>query len=255
MIQDIYWFSLHKLLDFKENFMKHRPDECCFPRRKILTQLMASAVVGLSAAADVPDQERRDRFTPDQIVEKFLNGNRRFVSGQMRQRNWLRDQKLTAGGQYPAGVFLTCIDSRAPVEIICDLGIGEAFNARVAGNAVNDDILGSLEFATKVAGAKAVFIMGHTECGAIKGAIEGVAMGNLTLLLARIRNSIAATHYDGERTSSNYEFVNLVARNHVIDSVKLLRKRSPIMRDLEQAGTIRIVGSMYDLKTGTVSLV
>lgn len=234
--------------------MKDRPEGCCLNRRKILTQFIAGTAIGLSADADVPDKERRDRLTPDQVVEKFLNGNRRFVNGQRRQRDWLRDQKITAGGQYPAGVFLTCIDSRAPVEVICDLGIGEAFNARVAGNAVNDDILGSLEFATKVAGAKAVFIMGHTECGAIKGAIDGVAMGSLTLLLARIKNSIASTQYDGDRTSSNYEFVNLVAKNHVIESVRLLRKRSSIMRDMEQAGAIRIVGSMYDLKTGIVSL-
>lgn len=236
-------------------------DNCCVGRRTILTAGVLTGVVGLAAgiipteAAASLGKVRRDSMTPDQIIQEMLNGSRRFVDGQRLQRDWLAEQKATASGQYPAGIFLTCIDSRAPVEVVCDLSIGDAFNARVAGNAVNDDILGSMEYATEVSGAKVVIVMGHTGCGAISGAIDGVALGNLTLLLARIRNTIAATEYEGDRTTRNPEFVNLVAKNHVLATINLIRERSPLMAERERAGKIKIAGAMYDVKTGLVSLV
>lgn len=233
---------------------------CEFGRRSVLTAGVMAGIAGIvtvgssSPASASLGKERRNALTPDQIIQEMLNGNRRFVSGQRLQRDWLAEQKAGSSGQYPAGIFLTCIDSRAPVEVVCDLGIGDAFNARVAGNAVNDDILGSMEYATEVSGAKVVVVMGHTGCGAITGAIDGVKLGNLTLLLARIQNSIASTKYEGDRTSANPEFVNLVAKNHVLSTVEIIRERSPLIAERERAGKMKIAGALYDLKTGLVTL-
>ena len=144
-------------------------------------------------------EAQRDSLTPDQVVKAFLDGNARFVSGTQRDRDFLGEMKSSAEGQYPALIVLSCIDSRTPVEVISDLGIGDTFNAKVAGNAVNDDILGSMEYACAVAGAKAVLVMGHTSCGAIKGAIDNVVLGNLTLLLARFKTAIDETVYEGSQ--------------------------------------------------------
>jgi len=130
-------------------------------------------------------------------------GNERFRSGVRKNRNYLNEQKASASGQHPAAVLLSCIDSRAPAEVIMDLGIGDIFNSRVAGNVENSDILGSMEFACKLAGSKVVLVMGHTACGAIKGAIDNAELGNLTGLLAKIKPAVAATGYSGERTSKN----------------------------------------------------
>jgi carbonic anhydrase len=156
---------------------------------------------------------------------------------------------------YPAAVVLSCIDSRAAVEVICDLGIGDTFNARVAGNAVNDDILGSMEYSCAVSGAKLVVVMGHTSCGAIKGAIDNVTLGNLTLLLARFKSAIAATAEAGDRTTANHAFVDAVAKTHVKQTVELVRARSPVLAALETEDKIRIVGAMYDVESGRISLV
>lgn len=217
----------------------------------------ALAAAGLSAPADaqVLTAEMREALSPEQIIALILKGNARFTSGTQRPRDWLAEQRGTAAGQHPAAVFLSCVDSRAPVEVICDIGIGQAFNARVAGNAVNDDILGSMEFATAAAGAKVVMVMGHSACGAIKGAIDDVRLGNLTLLLARFKNAIEETKFEGDRTSKNPAFVDAVARTHVQKSLQQIRDRSPVLRDLEQQKKIAIVGSFYDLESGRVALV
>src|SRR5258708_30067852 len=135
-------------------------------------------------------------------------GNKRFRAGERKNRNYLSEQRASAKGQYPAAVLLSCIDSRAPAEVIMDLGIGDIFNCRVAGNVENSDILGSMEFACKLSGAKVVLVMGHTACGAIKGAIDNAEVGNLTALLAKIKPAVSATTYTGERTSKNYGFVD-----------------------------------------------
>lgn len=236
-------------------------DGCCDThRRAFLVGSLAAASVLVAAPsvagapADTLTQAERDALTPDDVLKMVLDGNARFVAGKTGQRDWLGEQRGTAAGQYPAAVFLSCVDSRVPVEVVCDLGIGEMFSARVAGNAVNDDILGSLEFATAAAGSKLVVVMGHSACGAIKGAIDGVRLGNLTLLLARFGNAIEETEYRGDRSTKNPEFVDKVARTHVMKTIRLMRDRSPVLRGLEQEGKIRIVGMFYELETGKVDL-
>jgi carbonic anhydrase len=210
---------------------------------------LAQAPVGALTAA------QRDALSPDDVLRLVMEGNARFAAGKRIPRDFLAQQKQSAAeGQHPAAVFLTCVDSRAPVEVLCDLGIGDAFNARVAGNVINDDILGSMEFATAAAGAKLVMVMGHTACGAVAGAIDNVRLGNLTLLLSRFGNAIADTPYSGEKSGKNYDYVDRVAATQVRQTLTLIRDRSPVLRDLEQKGRIRIVGSMYDLKTGRVTL-
>jgi carbonic anhydrase len=144
------------------------------------------------AHADALTKAQRDKLTPDDILALMKEGNKRFYTGKRRDHNYLAQQRASAKGQYPAAVLLTCIDSRAPAETILDLRIGDIFNSRVAGNVENIDILGSMEFACKLAGAKVVLVMGHTACGAIKGAIDNAELGNLTSLLAKIKPAVAA---------------------------------------------------------------
>jgi carbonic anhydrase len=220
---------------------------------------LAAAAAGLAtfapaAAAASLSKAQRDAMTPDAVIKAMMDGNARFLAGSQKPRDFLAEMRSSAAGQYPAAVVLSCVDSRAPVELICDLGLGDTFNARVAGNAVNDDILGSMEFACAAAGAKAVVVMGHTACGAIKGAIDGVVLGNLTLLLARFKSAIEATTYKGDRSSKNAAFVDAVAATHVAQTVKTIRARSTVLADLETKKSIRIVGSMYDIATGKISL-
>ena len=200
-------------------------------------------------------KEERDRMTPSQVIQELKKGNERFRAGKMVNRDYLAQQRSTAGGQYPAAVVLGCIDSRAPAEIIFDAGIGDTFNARIAGNVVNDDLLGSMEFACAVAGAKVVLVFGHTACGAIKGAIDDVEMGNLTGLLARIKPAISMTKFDGEKSSKNPSYVDAVARTNVILGLDNIRRRSPILEDLEKKGSIQITGAMYNLANGMVEFV
>ena len=179
-------------------------------------------------------------------------GNERFRSGVRKNRNYLNEQKASASGQYPAAVLLSCIDLRAPAEVIMDLGIGDIFNCRVAGNVANQDIIGSMEFGCKLAGAKVVIVMGHTACGAIKGAIDNAELGNLTGLLDKIKPAVQATRYPGERTSKSYAFVDAVARTNVQMTVDNIRKNSAVLADLESNGTIKILGAMYNLQTAAV---
>jgi carbonic anhydrase len=197
-------------------------------------------------------KEERDRMTPDQVIAELKKGNERFRAGRMVPRDYLAQQRATASGQYPAAVVLGCVDSRAPAEILFDVGIGDTFNARIAGNVVNDDLLGSMEFACAVAGARAVVVFGHTACGAVKGAIDDVEMGNLTGLLARIKPAISATTFDGEKSSKNPAYVDAVARTNVVVTLDNLRRRSPILAELEKKGSVQIAGAMYDLATGAV---
>jgi carbonic anhydrase len=204
------------------------------------------------ARADALTHAQRDKMTPEQIIEIMKQGNERFRRGERKNRNYLREQKASAKGQYPAAVLLSCIDSRAPAEVIMDLGIGDIFNCRVAGNIENEDILGSMEFACKLAGAKVVLVMGHTACGAIKGAIDNAQLGNLSALLAKIQPAVQATAYTGERSASNYAFVDAVARKNVEMTMADIRKDSQVLADLETKGSIKITGAMYNLGTGAV---
>jgi carbonic anhydrase len=232
----------------------------CLHRRNLLKAsgaITAMAFVGAGALssiayADALTKEQRDKMTPSQIIDAMKKGNERFRSGVRKNRNYLNEQKATASGQHPAAVLLSCIDSRAPAEVVMDLGIGDIFNSRVAGNVENSDILGSMEFACKLAGAKVVLVMGHTACGAIKGAIDNAELGNLTGLLAKIKPAVAATGYTGERTSKNYAFVDAVARKNVELTMANIRKDSPVLAAMESNGAIKIAGAMYNVETGVV---
>ena len=234
----------------------------CDSRRALLKSAMGIASLGVIGApllgvSELSDAaaltaEMRDKLTPDQIVEAMKQGNERFRTGKMSPHDYLAQKRATVAGQYPAAVILSCIDSRAPAEIILDARIGDTFNARVAGNIANDDLLGSLEFACAVAGAKVVVVMGHTACGAIKGAIDGAQLGNLTGLLNKIKPAVDATHYEGERTSKNGEFVDEVAQTNVRLTIGAIRERSDVLASLEKDRKIKIVGSMYRLTGGRV---
>ena len=212
----------------------HPLDRNCLGRRNFLKATAGAAVAGIGggslfladqARADALSKEQREKLTPEKIIQTMKKGNRRFRAGERKDRNYLREQKASAKGQYPAAVLLTCI-TWAPAEVIMDLGIGDIFNCRVAGNVRNADILGSMEFACKLAGAKVVLVMGHTACGAIKGAIDNAELGDLTGLLAKIRPAIEATQYTGERSAKNYGFVDAVARKNVEMTVAGIRQDS-----------------------------
>ena len=234
----------------------------CDTRRALLKSAIGTATLGvigapllgvpaLSGAAALT-KEMRDKLTPDQVIEAMKQGNERFRAGKMSPHDYLAQKRATVAGQYPAAVILSCIDSRAPAEIILDARIGDTFNARIAGNIANDDILGSLEFACAVAGAKVVLVMGHTGCGAIKGAIDGAQLGNLTGLLNKIKPAVDATHYEGEQSSKNGEFVDEVAKTNVSLTIGAIRAHSDVLAGLEKDGKIKIVGSMYHLAGGLV---
>ena len=197
-------------------------------------------------------KEQRDSMTSSQVMDELKKGNERFRTGKMSVRDYLAQKRSSAAGQYPAAVILGCVDSRVPAEIIFDVGIGDTFVGRVAGNVINDDMLGSMEFACAVTGAKLVLVLGHTACGAVKGAIDDVVLGNLTGLLARIKPAIPATKFDGEKSSKNAEYVDAVARTNVGVAIADIRRRSPILEELEKKGSIKIAGAMYDLANGMV---
>jgi carbonic anhydrase len=229
-------------------------------RRPFCAMLPAALVGAVSAVSGQPAPPRRealtkaqrDAMTPAQVIDMLKRGNERFRAGTTAHPDYRDQKRSSAAGQYPAAALLGCIDSRAPAELIFDAGIGDAFNARVAGNVVNDDLLGSLEFACAVSGARAIVVFGHTACGAIKGAIDDVELGNLTGLLARIKPAITSTTFTGERTSKNPAYVDAVARRHVHLSVELIGRRSPILEGLEKKRAIVIAGAMYDIATGVV---
>jgi len=230
-----------------------------FDRRAFCKAVGAATAVGvvdasLGSALAYADltKEQRDKMTADEIIQQMKAGNERFRSGKQQHRDLMREAKATAKGQYPAAIVFSCVDSRAPAELILDFGIGDIFSGRVAGNVANEDVLGSMEFACKVAGSKVVLVMGHTACGAIKGAIDEVQLGNLTALLGKIRPAVEATQYTGERSAKNYAFVDAVARKNVSLTIANIRKKSSVLGDLESSGSVRIVGSMYDLETGIV---
>ncbi|MBC3948133.1 carbonic anhydrase [Erwinia persicina] len=205
----------------------------------------------LSFAASL-SKEERDRMTPDAVIEHFKQGNLRFRENRPAKHDYLVQKRSTIAGQYPAAVILSCIDSRAPAEIVLDAGIGETFNSRVAGNISNRDIMGSMEFACAIAGAKVVLVMGHTRCGAVRGAIDNAELGNLTGLLNEIKPAIDKTEYPGERTGNNYDFVDAVARKNVELTIDNIRNNSPVLKDLERQKKIKIIGSMYHLTGGKV---
>jgi carbonic anhydrase len=200
------------------------------------------------------NKEIQSQITPRKALEILQNGNHRFVNNLKAHRNLLEQVNDTRDGQWPFAVILSCIDSRTSAELIFDQGLGDVFSVRIAGNIVNTDILGSMEFACKVAGSKLVVVLGHSKCGAVKGACDHVEMGNLTELLSKIQPAVyqeKATQND--RSSKNAEFVENVAEINVVRSVKNIIERSYILEQMVERGEIGIVGAMHNIETGEVS--
>ncbi len=196
----------------------------------------------------------RGAIPPAKALEMLKQGNRRFLSGEMKPRDWPAEVEKTAGGQTPFAAVVSCLDSRIPPEVVFDQGLGDLFVARVAGNFVNDDILGSLELATKVMGARLIVILGHTSCGAIRGACDGEQLGLLTRTLANIGPAVEAVRGDYDpATSDNREFVQAVAEMNVKMTLRKARDRSLVLRAMLDDGAIRMVGAMYDVSTGKVA--
>ena len=207
------------------------------------------------ALRGVLTQEQQAAYTPQKVLDNLLAGNRRFVADDLTQRNHSQRIREAYEGQFPKAVILSCLDSRVPVEDVFDLGIGDIFVARVAGNFVNEDILGSMEFGCRVAGAKLIMVIGHTSCGAVKAAIDDVKLGNITPMLAKIRPAIEKGRpFDGKKGSDNPAYVAHVCRENVQLAVETIRERSEILRTMEADGSIKIVGSYYDLRSGQVTL-
>lgn len=196
---------------------------------------------------------RQSAISPDEAIAQFKAGNERFVSGKIVNCNLMEQVRETAAAQAPFAAIVGCIDSRVPPELVFDQNIGDVFCARIAGNFVNTDITGSLEFATKVSGARAIVVLGHNDCGAIKGAIDNVKMGNLTATLANIMPAVAASKTTGDRTSKNAAFVQTVAETNARMAAAMLTAKSPILKDLVAKKQLRIAAAMHDLSTGRVS--
>jgi len=235
----------------------------CLGRRTIFAAVAAigaagvtgSGLVGTPGFAQALTKAQRDEMTPDQVIDLMKRGNDRFRAGTPKDRDWLAQQRATASGQYPAAVLLSCIDSRAPAEVVLDMGLGDVFNSRIAGNVADVAVLGGMEFACKLAGAKVVLVLGHTACGAVAGAIAGAKLGNLTALLAMISPAVDPTKFAGERTANNPAFVDAVAHTSVTLTLAKIRKDSPVLAELEQQGKIKIAGAMYDLNSGAVDFI
>lgn len=204
----------------------------------------------------VMTKEDQAKLTPDDVFQQFIDGNKRFNSGRSIARDLSEQARKSAVGQFPKAVVLSCLDSRVPVEDVFDQGLGDVFVGRVAGNFVNEDLLGSMEFACKVAGAKLVLVMGHQHCGAIKAAIDDVKLGNITAMLTKIKPAVNMSQdFIGEKTSKNDVFVKYVAENNVKNTLKQIRERSPILKEMEDKGEIKIVGAFYRLTDGTLEFV
>jgi len=200
-----------------------------------------------------PTRESQAAMSPDAALAELRAGNQRFVSGHSQVRDLQAKVRATAAGQYPFAVILSCLDSRQPIEIVFDQGIGDVFSARVAGNILNDDIVGSMEFACKLSGAKLIAVIGHSNCGAIKGAVDDAQLGSLTGLLAKIKPAAANVPASVQpRTSKNDAFVQQVADANVRLVMNEIREKSPILREMLDKAEIGMVGGMYDLSTGRV---
>ncbi len=201
-------------------------------------------------------KDMQSALTPSSVLQDLLEGNQRFMDGKSQAVDNSALVSQTTGGQFPKAVVLSCIDSRVPVEAVLDQAIGDVFVARVAGNFENADILGSLEYSCKVAGSKLVLVMGHEACGAVKAACDGVELGNITHLLSNILPAVkqSSDQVDGELNSSNKTFVAKTVENNVRLTMDRIREKSPILKEMEDAGDIQIVGGVYSLHTGKVEM-
>jgi len=191
-------------------------------------------------------------LTPNSVIKSLKEGNKRFVTGELTARDHTEQIRKTVSGQFPKAVILSCVDSRVPVEDVFDKGIGDVFVARVAGNFVNEDILGSMEFGCKVSGSKLILVLGHEHCGAVKAAVDDVKLGNITAMLSKIRPAVESVTYLGDRTSKNEEFVHLACESNIRKTIEDIRTNSPILKKMEDKGEIKIIGGIYDMDTGKV---
>lgn len=205
----------------------------------------------------VMTKAEQDSLTPESVLQEFIEGNKRFTSGNVTKREHSEEiRKAVTGGQFPKAMVLSCLDSRVPVEDVFDQGLGDVFVGRVAGNFVNTDLLGSMEFACKVAGAKLIIVMGHQHCGAIKGTIDDLHLGNITAMLSNIKAAVAMSqNFEGEKSSKNDAFVKTVNKNNIRNTITQIRAKSEILKDMENKGELKIVGAYYSLLTGKLELV
>jgi carbonic anhydrase len=201
-------------------------------------------------------KETQATLTPDKAVALLKEGNLRFQNNLKANRNLLEQVNDTSTGQFPFATILSCIDSRVSAELVFDQGLGDIFSIRIAGNFVNEDILGSMEFACKLAGTKVVIVLGHTSCGAIKGACDDAKLGNLTALINKIKPAVRAVTTPEEahlRNSSNLDFVNSVSEKNIYMTIDNIRQQSSVLEEMETEGSIKIIGAMYDVSTGVVT--
>lgn len=201
-------------------------------------------------------RETQATMTPQKSLQFLKEGNLRFQQNLKANRNLLEQVNDTSDGQFPFATILSCIDSRVSAELVFDQGLGDIFSVRIAGNFVNEDILGSMEFACKLAGTKLIVVLGHTSCGAIKGACDDAKLGNLTAMLSKIKPAVNAVEEptdESMRNSKNSDFVDNVSKKNVNLTIERIRKESPVLKELEENGDIMIVGGMYDIQTGEVS--
>ena len=201
-------------------------------------------------------QETQSKMTPVSSLQNLREGNKRFQENVRLSRNLVQQVRETASGQYPYATVLSCIDSRVSSELIFDQGMGDLFSIRIAGNFVNEDILGSMEFACKLAGTKLVVVLGHTACGAVKGACDHARLGNLTALINKIEPAVEAVTEPQDqsvRNSGNIEFVNNVAEKNVLMTIDNIRNQSPVLAEMEANNEIKIIGGMYDISDGKVT--
>ncbi len=210
----------------------------------------------LPVISHVMTLEDQEKLTPEMVLDEFKEGNARFTSGEITLRDHSEQIRKAASAQFPKAVVLSCLDSRVPVEDVFDQGIGDIFVGRVAGNFINEDQLGSMEFACKVAGAKLIMVMGHESCGAVKAAIDDVKLGNITAMLTKINPAVQKSQdFDGEKTSKNDKFIKHVCVNNVNHAISQIRERSPILKKMEENGEIKIVGVYYNLSDGSLEFV
>ena len=229
---------------------------CATTRDAAAPQAAAAATTPATQPVPALTKEAQAAMSPADALQRLKAGNARFVAGMALPRDLRGQVTATAGGQYPYASVLGCIDSRVPPELVFDQGIGDLFSARIAGNFVDPDILGSLEFASKLSGAKLILVLGHTGCGAIKGACDDVKLGNLTTTLAHLRPAVTAVRdVPGKRDSKNEEFVNAVTHMNVKLTLEAIRKQSPILDDLIARGELGLAGGVYDVKTGVVEFI
>lgn len=222
----------------------------------LMVSFTAAFAETLPSNAEYPilTQPMQEKLTPNGVLQNLVAGNERFVSGDLKPKDYIKRAQKTASGQYPAAVVLSCIDSRVPPEVVFDQNIGNIFVTRVAANVLSNEVLGGLEFATKVAGAKVIVVLGHDACGAVKGACQNVELGHLTGLLDKVQPAIQQAQKTlGKKDCNSEKFIDTAAADNVRLVVQQIQQRSPIIRQLVKEGKVKIVGAMYDLNTGKVN--